>query len=95
MAVFHCFFNDRIILHCMYVCVCICFHNKLWKILQEMEIYIYTHTHTYIYIYIYNIFLIQTSTDDHLGCYHVLNIINSKAVNVGAHVSFQFSVTFF
>ena len=44
---------------------------------------------------VYNIFLIQTSTDDHLGCYHVLNIINSKAVNVGAHASFQFSVTFF
>ena len=60
---------------------------------RDGNIYIYTHTHTYIYIY--NIFLIQTSTDDHLGCYHVLNIINSKAVNVGAHVSFQFSVTFF
>ena len=36
----------------------------------------------------YHIFFIHSSVDRHLGCFHVLAIVNSSAMNTGAHVSF-------
>ena len=38
-------------------------------------------------VYVYHSFLIHSSADGHLGCFHVLVIINSAAVNTGVHVS--------
>ena len=37
-------------------------------------------------VYMYHRFLIHSSADGHLGCFHVLAIINSAAMNIGAHV---------
>ena len=47
----------------------------------------------YSIVYIYHSFFILSSVDGHLGCFHVLAIVNSAAVNNWMHVSFSILVS--
>ena len=38
-------------------------------------------------VYMYHSFLIHSSADGHPGCFHVLAMINSAAMNIGVHMS--------
>ena len=40
----------------------------------------------YSIVYMYNTFFIHSSVDGHLGCFQVLAIVNSAAMNSGIHV---------
>ena len=37
----------------------------------------------------YHIFFIHLSVDEYLGCFHVLAIVNSAAINIGVYVPFS------
>ena len=58
------------------------FRSFLW--LSNIPLFIYTHH-----------ILIQTPVDGHFGCFHILAIVSSAALNTGAHVFFQSSVFIF
>ena len=38
-------------------------------------------------VYIYHSFLIHSSADGHVDCFHVLAVVNSALMNIGVHES--------
>ena len=50
-------------------------------------------TEQYSIVYIYHNFFIHSYVDRHLGCLHVLAIVNSAAVNSGIHMSLSVLVS--
>ena len=57
--------------------------------LLQMAFHSFFTAEYYSIVYMCHIFFIHSSVDRHLGCFHVLAIVNSAAVNIGVHVSFQ------
>ena len=44
-------------------------------------------------VYMYHSFLIHSSADGHLGCFHVLTVINSAVMNIRVYVSLSILVS--
>ena len=61
------------------------FHSFLWLSNIPVCVCVYTH----------HIFFIHLSVDGHLGCFYFLAIVNSAAINIRVHGSFQISVFIF
>ena len=64
------------------------YHSFLW--MSSIPLCV----HVCVYMDIYHIF-VHLSVDGHLGCFHVLETMNSTVMNIETHVPFQINVFVF
>ena len=62
---------------------------------SNLATHTHTHIHTHIHTQIYHIFFIHSSINGHLGCFHVLDIVNRAAVNTGVIYLFELDFSSF
>ena len=69
------------------------YDSFILSFLKGISIVFFIVAESYSIVYMYHSFHIHSSADGHVGCFHVLAIINSAAVNIGVHVSLSIPVS--
>ena len=65
----------------------------LW--LSSIALCVYVCICVHIYIYTHHIFIIHSSVNGHLGCFHVLTVVTSAAMNIGCMYLFELELLSF